>query len=105
MFSRVTFRVVVDKALDVCGTDALFRHHHGLKSTEESNEHAECAGRLCTVADDAAHLYLRGAEHVVDLLRSQAVQECHACAAAGAAVVAQEQVGGMYTYSLDRYFM
>lgn len=90
-------QVVVDKALDVGGTDALFRHHHGLKSTEESNEHAECAGRLCTVADDAAHLYLRGAEHVVDLLRSQAVQECHACGS-GRCRGGRTGAGGRHVY-------
>ena len=99
-------QVVVDKALDVGGTDALFPPSSWPSRAPKRATNMRNAQDGFAPSQTTPHLYLRGAEHVVDLLRSQAVQEeMHAC---GGRPVQRwgrsgRQVGGMYTCSLDRY--
>ena len=67
--------VIVDKTLHVGGPDTLFSHHHGLQAAKQGREHPESAGGLGTIAHHTGHMDHAGAQHVIDLLGTQAVEE------------------------------
>ena len=75
IFQR-NLQIIMNKAFYICSTDAFLCHHHSLQRTKQGNIHSCSAGRFCTITYYAGHLNLCCTQHIIDLLRSQAMEKC-----------------------------